>query len=241
VAHTHLVIFMAIILFNSIAIAEQPTKAGVNDSIARELNKSKSSYQSSVVMENEKLLAAFTVQQKKLDGNTKLKVEQQIKLIQQIQDERKAFEADSTNLPKSATMMVAVSDYRTRIAIVHKKCEAAFDKAAQAYRRNKDLVAAKAVLEEKIAFLRIFTDGKFEIVCDPAVGPASVEFVADGTGVAFMASFDWLQKFDIVKLTFREKSLGSATLQIKSCDVLVGENVHANGRTWKWTLTRVKK
>lgn len=125
-----------------------------DDPIVAELTKAKQDYQAAIEAANKKLLAAFADQQKKLEDSKSLKVELQIKLVEQIQEERKAFETDAANLPKSMNMKVAVSDYKTALATARKKCESAFDKAAAAYRDKKDLAGAKVVLGEKDSFSR---------------------------------------------------------------------------------------
>ncbi len=127
----------------------------VDDPVAAELTKAKEVYQAAVKLASEKLVAAFADEQKKLEENTRLKVAEQIKLVEQIQAERKAFEADTTKLPKSAGMKVAVSDYKTKTTAAKMKCETAFDKAAESYRNMKDLVTAKAVLAGKAEFFKV--------------------------------------------------------------------------------------
>jgi hypothetical protein len=131
---------------------DKPKEA--DDLIASALTKAKEDFQEAVKGAGEKLLTAFTDQQKKLEENTKLKVAEQIKLVEQLQEERKAFEADPSKLPKSPGMKVAVSDYQMKTDAAKKKCEAAFDKAAEGYRGKKDLASAKAVLTEKEQFFK---------------------------------------------------------------------------------------
>ena len=127
-------------------------KVAADDDIAAALKTAKEDYKSAVEKAGEKLLADFTDRQKKLADDTKLKVDQVIKLVEQVQVEKKAFELDPAKLPKSAGMNVAASDYQTKTAAARKKCEAAFDEAAEAYRGKRDLVIAKAVLAEKKQF-----------------------------------------------------------------------------------------
>ena len=132
--------------------AEYKAKAAADDPIAAALETAKEDHQSAVEKAGEKLVADFTDRQKKLEDDTNLKVDQVIKLVEQVQEEKKAFEVDPAKLPKSAGMNVAASGYQTKTAAARKKCEAAFDKAAEAYRGKRDLITAKAVLAEKKQF-----------------------------------------------------------------------------------------
>ena len=59
-------------------------------------------------------------------------------------------------------MKVAVSDYKAKLVISKKKYEAAFDKAAEAYRQKKDLENAKAVLLAKAEFVTSDADSRAE-------------------------------------------------------------------------------
>jgi len=127
---------------------EQPV-----DPIAKELAVAKEEYVNALDRAKEKLIAAFAEQQKKLEENKNLKVAEVIKLVEQLQAERDAFLADSSKLPRIAIMKVAVSEYESSVAAATKKCAAAFDKAAEEYRKRRDLAKAKMVLAEKDEFL----------------------------------------------------------------------------------------
>jgi hypothetical protein len=127
---------------------EQPV-----DRVAKELAVAKEEYVNALNRAREKLIAAFAEQQKKLEENKNLKVAEVIKLVDRLQAERKAFLADSSKLPRIAIMKVAVSEYESSVATAKKTCAAAFDKAAEEYRKNRDLAMAKMVLAEKDKFL----------------------------------------------------------------------------------------
>ena len=135
-------------LFQSATMADDKPKE-LEGPVATELKKAKVKYESAVEKAGEKLLAAFAEQLKLVEGKTELKAEQQIKLLEQLRADRKAFEADSSNLPKSAGLKKAVKEYETALTPARKTCEAAFDKAADAYRNKKEFDAAKVVLDEK--------------------------------------------------------------------------------------------
>ena len=123
------------------------------DPIAATLRQAQDEHAAAVEKAGEGMATAFAAQVKKLEDNTKLPVQQQLKLIADLQAEQKAFGADPAALPKSAAMKAAISQYRTATTAARDKCGKAFDRAADAYRAKKDLAKARAVLAEKSAFL----------------------------------------------------------------------------------------
>lgn len=151
-------LFAACVLCMAV-LAQDKLKPKTDDPIAAELTKAKQEYQTATEIAVEKLMTAFVDQQKKLEENKKLKVDEVIKLANQLQAEKKAFMADATKLPKSPSMKGAVSDYQLSTVAARKRCEAAFVKAAEGYRANKDLTTAGVVLAEKDSFLNGGRDG----------------------------------------------------------------------------------
>jgi hypothetical protein len=147
-----LVAFLVAVAFLTSAFAQDKSGAKGDDPIAAELRKAKTEFQATLDKANEKLLAAFADEEKKLTNNSKLKIDEKVKRLDQLQDEKKAFESDG-KLPKSPGLKVAVSDYQTKVSAAKLKCEKAFDAAAEKYGK-KDLTAAKAVLAEKANFLK---------------------------------------------------------------------------------------
>jgi hypothetical protein len=139
-------------LVQSATMAEDKPKE-LEGPVATELKKAKVKYESAIEKAGEKLLAALAEQLKQVEGKTELKAEQQIKLLEQLRTDRKAFEADSTNLPKSPGLKRAGNEYQTASTTARKTCEAAYDKAADAYRNKKEFEAAKVVLDEKKLFV----------------------------------------------------------------------------------------
>ncbi len=125
---------------------------GADDPVARELGKAKDEFRAAVGKAHDKLLSSFATQQKVLEETKKLKVADQIKLIEQLQAERKAYEANPALLPTSPAMKSAVVEYQTKLLAARRKCEAAFDKGAEGYRDRKDLESAKVVLAQKAEF-----------------------------------------------------------------------------------------
>lgn len=187
-------LFFAGVLCLPAAMADDKPKSDADDPIASALKLAKEEYLSSIEKSNENLLAAFAERQKRLEENTKLKVDQQIKLVEQIQEEKKAFEADSTRLPKSPGMKVAVSDYLAQLTAARKRCEGAFDKAAEGYRGKKDLVTAKAVLAEKKTFLEVLPSRVPRGVADNLPGKWRVSFVGrtnNGSAINYQATWEF--------------------------------------------------
>jgi hypothetical protein len=154
-------LFLPVLAAISLAFAgsAQDKPAGKSDDpIAAELSKAKAEFLSVHERAKDKLLAAFAEEEKKLTNNSKLKIDEKVKRLDQLQDEKKAFEDDG-KLPKSPGLKVAVSDYQTKVTAAKLKCEKAFDHAAERYGK-KDLAAAKAVLAEKANFLSGVTEPK---------------------------------------------------------------------------------
>ena len=164
-----LALFIAFALCLSGVVAQDTPKPDANDLITAELKRAKEEFQSGAEKANEKLLTAFSIEQKKLEQNTKLKVDQQIKLIEQLSEEQKAFEADTTRLPASSVMKLALNEYLAKTAVAKKKCEEAFSKAAENYRSKKDFAAAKSVLTE----LDAFKENSLSLALAPTNDPAS--------------------------------------------------------------------
>jgi len=143
---------VAVVALLAAGSAQDKPGAKADDPIAAELRKAKVEFQATLDKTNEKLLAAFADEEKKLTNNSKLKIDEKVKRLDQLQEEKKAFETDG-KLPKSPGLKVALSDYQTKVNAAKLKCEKAFDTAAEKYGK-KDLTAAKAVLAEKANFLQ---------------------------------------------------------------------------------------
>jgi hypothetical protein len=153
--------FAAALLLTA-GFAQDKPAAKKDDPIAAELSKAKGEFVAALDSAKEKLLAKFAEEEKRLTDTTTLKIDDKVKRLKQLGDEKKAFE-DLGKLPKSAGLKVAVSDYQTKVSAAKQKCERAFDAAAEKYGKadkngKKDLAAAKAVLDEKENFFKSFTD-----------------------------------------------------------------------------------
>jgi hypothetical protein len=154
------------------AADENPKAAVGPDPVAGELQAAKDVFRAALEKADEALLEAFDKQVEKLKGDTKLKVEDQIKRIEELQAQRKLFEAKKYIMPSSPSMKDAVSRHRLAAAPALARCEKAFDAAAEKYRAMKDLASAKVVLEEKRGLVQASTPFDFEGVwfCRQASG-----------------------------------------------------------------------
>lgn len=138
----------------AVSAQDKPSSGETADPIAAVLKKSQEEYTAAVEQAAEGMSAAFAAQIKKLEDNAKLPVQQQLKMLADLQAEQTAFDADPAALPQSATMKAATSEYRKSVDAARGRCAKAFDRAAEAYRAKKDLAAAKAVLAEKAQYLQ---------------------------------------------------------------------------------------
>jgi hypothetical protein len=117
--------------------------------IAVELDKAKAEYRGVVDKARDEVLKAFTAEEKKLlDG--RLSIAEKVRQTEQLQAERKAFEADG-KVPTSAALKSAAGRYDTAVSQARQTCEKAFDAAAERY-LPIDLAKAKAVLAEKTTY-----------------------------------------------------------------------------------------
>jgi hypothetical protein len=139
----------------------QPAKAK-DDPVADELKKAREAYRGEMEAAGEALLAAFDRQTKKLEDDKRLKLEQQIKLLDALKAERKAFAASAYHLPAAPGLKGAVAQYKLATVVAQRRGEKAFDAAAEQYRAKKDFPSAKAVLEAKQSFTEDATPFDFD-------------------------------------------------------------------------------
>ena len=148
-----LTIFFTMAVLLPLAAAQDKPKADDGDDpIASELSKAKQEYEAAVEKAKDALLMSFAQNEKRIAESPKLRTEERVKQVELLQEEKKAFDSEG-KLPKSVGLKTAASDYRTNVAAVQRKCEKAFDAAAEKYLK-KDLAAAKAVLAEKAEFFQ---------------------------------------------------------------------------------------
>ena len=163
----------AVLLLSKAAPADdKPKGAGGAEAVAAELQAAKDVYRTAVDQADETLLEGFDKQLERLKSSTKLKVDDQLKKIDDLQAERKIFEAKKYILPSSLNMRDTVSTYRLTTGPALTRCEKAFNTAAEKYRAMKDLTAAKAVLDQKQEFVLANTPFNFEGIwyCKQASG-----------------------------------------------------------------------
>ena len=134
-----------------VATAQDKPAPAADDPVMAKLAKAKEAYQASVQAAEDKLVAAFAVEDKKAEKDTRLTVDQYSKLSKQLEQEKQAFLADPKKLPQAPVMKMAVNDYLAATAAAKKRCLAAFDVAVAAY-RGKDKAALQAVLAEREQF-----------------------------------------------------------------------------------------
>ena len=149
------------LLVSSAAPADDKPKAA-DDAVAAGLQAAKDVYRAAVDKADEALLASFDKEVERLKGNMNLKVDDQIRRIDELQTQRKTFEEKKYILPASSSMKDAVGRYRLTTSPAQTRCEKAFDTAAEKYRTMKDLATAKAVLDEKREFVLESTPFNFE-------------------------------------------------------------------------------
>ena len=206
VMNRQLLLLLAVgVILTRVTWANDKPKPEAEDVVGTALSSAKMECHAAVKLAKEEMVAAFAEQKKKLEENTKLKVDVQIKLVEEIQAEKKAFEEDPAKLPKSAAMKNAVADFQKKLATAKKKSEAAFDTAADAYRRQQppDLTSAKAVLTEKAKIVGVDAVVKNAAATKDAKGPPNplaTGVVLSGIGGPFPCTLEVTElKGDTIK------------------------------------------
>ncbi len=224
-----------------------PPKSGrepaSDDSLQGQLATAKRAYESGLERAGVKMLEAFAEQQKQLVLS---KTSKSAELLVQLKKEKAAFEVDNGYLPKSPSMKMAVDAYTEQIMTDLLNCSSAFEKIARAYRNLKNPAESDSVLREKVAFIGLLAPGKFEVICDPPLPTKCIaEFTPDHKIVMThdnVVKGTWFQRGRVIEVAFDNKNFGMAILRVKTTDpdAIVGENVHTNGSTYKWMMTRIK-
>lgn len=148
-----LCLFLAPVVLAVARAEETPQSESQGPVNSPELTKALKDYDSVNARAADKLLERFAVEKKKLEGNTRLKVEEQIEAISRLDEQRKAFENDHSRLPASPWMAEAVAEYENALDLARVRCEKVFDNVAERFRRRKDLASASNVIREKKRFL----------------------------------------------------------------------------------------
>jgi hypothetical protein len=134
------------------SLQAQDKPAGKDDPVAAELEVAKAKYRAAVEYARNKVLQAFSDEDKRIADDSKLKPDEKIKRLDQLAAERKAFEADGA-LPTSTALTRAVAAFQAESKPARVACEKAFDAAANKYLAT-DRDAAKAVLATKAEFFK---------------------------------------------------------------------------------------
>lgn len=152
-----LAVVCPLLILEAVAVIAGQTDATEvwRDKAISDLRKAKDGYRKSLEKANEKLLATFETQIQKVGNAKKLKVDNQVKLIEILRQERDVFTANNNRLPKSAPMLVAVQNYQMTMFVARRACEKEFDDTAELFLEKKDFAAAKTVLADKAKY---FTD-----------------------------------------------------------------------------------
>jgi len=124
--------------------------ASSDDNIAERLNKAKKAHVAAVKSAQEVVLNEFTKAEAKLRKSSKPTAEK-VEGVKQLTEEKEEF-AKSWTRPKSPLMATAMRKFNDEMKDARKDLEAAFDKAAADYDKQKDLESASRVLDEKFAF-----------------------------------------------------------------------------------------
>jgi hypothetical protein len=132
--------------------------AKADDSITAEFESAKRAYLTAVEAAEKRIIAAFDAEDKKLAAAKSARVEDKLKRLESLQQERAAFEADG-KLPESPSLKAAVNDFRLKVSLARAKCEKSFESAANGYFKLGDLDAAKAIVASKETFFGNATTG----------------------------------------------------------------------------------
>ncbi|MBI3469512.1 MAG: formylglycine-generating enzyme family protein [Planctomycetes bacterium] len=112
------------------------------------LARAKDEYMALLTEARKRVLTAFDTEAARVTKSPALKAEDRIRRLEQLAEERKAFESQGI-LPTSAAFKTAISEYRTRLNEARAKCEQALDAAADALAKTGDLTRAKEILASK--------------------------------------------------------------------------------------------
>jgi hypothetical protein len=232
VTRIQMMMMVALGMLASVLIAQEPKPS--DDPIADELSKAREAYRTSAENAGDALLDSIDKELKKVEASTRLKVDDQIKLIEQLQAEKKAFQATKL-LPSSGSMKDAVRQYRTATKAAQSRCEKAFDTAAEKYRGKKDLAAAKTVLDAKQEFVLDVSPFNFDGVwvsthSNRWSGRRTVkgEVVIDFNGTACK----WERKGAQITVTWPHGGWEKLDINFKSPDQLKGKTERGLNSTW---------
>lgn len=133
------------------------TQAEKADKVAEQLDAAKKEYRAASDAAATKLLEALAKQEMELLAKKKLPPQKVGDLLKDLDKQKAAFQADPTQVPQANDpLLQTLRDGRTKYDLVmkdaRKKCEQAFDDAANAYRGQGKINLFMLVLAEKVRF-----------------------------------------------------------------------------------------
>ena len=116
-----------------------------------ELRSAQAEYRDALQEAAAPMFAAFAAEERKLQGNSRLRLEDRLKRTEELAAEKRAFES-RRKLPASTGLKPAATAYRRAASAAALRYVKALDAAAERYGKT-DLAAAKALLAEKERFV----------------------------------------------------------------------------------------
>jgi hypothetical protein len=127
-------------------LADDPKAKAPDDPIKARLTVAKDKYRAAAEKAGKELMADFDEYEKLLRENKlpkKLSATDQLKAIDQLEEERKAFAASPTDLPKAEGMKKAKADYEASLKKSRDLCDKAFAEAETSYQAQPDPTSGK--------------------------------------------------------------------------------------------------
>lgn len=222
----------AVGLWTSLLVAQESKLS--DDPIIADVSAAREAYDASLEKAGYILLDSIDKEIKKVTANGRLKVDDQIRLVEQLKAEREAFQA-SKRLPSSASVKDAVGQYWIATKVAQSRCEKAFDKAADKYRDRKDLGAAKAILEAKQEFVLNVSLFNFDgvWVSTHSNGWSGRRTVTGGRVTDFNGtSCEWERKGSQITVTWPGGGFEKLSIDFTRPDQLKGKTSHGPNTTW---------
>ena len=142
--------FLAIIVA---LIATCSVNAQDADPVQKKLEEAKSQFELRISKARAKLDDAVGKLIVKTEANRRLSAEEKISAIENLKSARKEFQ-DSGTIPTLRSLKSSATSFERSLKIEKQRARKAFDAAADAYGKARDLDAAKTVLAERDEFLK---------------------------------------------------------------------------------------
>ena len=158
-----------------------------DDEIATALNGAKDAHEAAVQQAKDAFLVDFEKAEEKLNQSTVPTLEK-VKTSKQLTMDKEAF-LQSWARPKHSLLKEATENFQKDVKTARKELENAFDQAAEAYDKLKDLESAERILDEKSALQRrlaAIEEPQFVKITNVASGKligVSAGALAPGTGL----------------------------------------------------------